>query len=800
MLKYRNHDLFAAWGCLALVLSSPALTAATAVLVSSTLENKVHAYSVSGTNWVYTGVFASGVYGDLPLTYPQGLAQDANHRIYVGEQSSAGRVLRFDTNGTFLGAIGTNGVNFAGGTPQSLIMAPDGNLLMSLAFTPTNSNCIWEYTIASGLWSRFIPNSGAGYTLYNPRGLAFGPDGQLCVADRNNDAIRKFDGATGAFMSNLVSRAQPQALYWDTVSQRFLMSRTFNGVIESVTEGGAVTSVYAQSGSDGFLDVGRIEGEIAFTRYNSDRVDLVVRTNAALPVVSGQYGFDGPGHLLVANLPPRSPVGCPAVPGTVIKYSPRTSSIYLGSPAIVILPNGDYLASHDYFGAGSTENTLGQTFLYRSTNRGTNWTLLGQINQMVSTATDTNGCFWNHFIQLNGQLYSIANKSGSGGYMVMRRSTNNGGLWTYVEPPPVSTGRPFLTAARGPGHTYVVKHDRLWLGMTRGTGLSGDFGDNYIAAMFAPTNSDLLAPTNWSASTTVQRSTSWLGGTFKGWLEGNLLEDRLGGLVIMLRADNRYSNGAGIGGKAALVRVNYTGGTNATTSFSGGNFDPAVPNDSGFVDFPGGITRFTIRFDPGSQKYWTLCNYIPRKFRTSAYNAERFRAILALASSPDLRDWTIEHFVMFDDRLYSEDPTVLASAFDGNQTDYGFQYADWVFDGNDLIATVRTGFCDDFGGSNNGHDANYYLFRRVEDFRVNAGPDTLRILSLHLTNASGAVQIHFATRPARLYRLEFSDDLVTWQDSGCSWEGNGNAANFSLTSQPATRRFYRLAESTSWLP
>jgi hypothetical protein len=69
-----------------------------------------------------------------------------------------------------------------------------------------------------------------------------------------------------------------------------------------------------------------------------------------------------------------------------------------------------------------------------------------------------------------------------------------------------------------------------------------------------------------------------------------------------------------------------------------------------------------------------------------------------------------------------------------------------------------------------------------------------------LTPASGAVQIQFATRPARLYRLEGSDDLVTWQDSGISCEGKGTSAKFSLAGQPATRRFYRLVESTSWLP
>ncbi len=48
---------------------------------------------------------------------------------------------------------------------------------------------------------------------------------------------------------------------------------------------------------------------------------------------------------------------------------------------------------------------------------------------------------------------------------------------------------------------------------------------------------------------------------------------------------------------------------------------------------------------------------------------------------------------------------------------YGFQYVDWQFDGNDIIAAVRTGFVDDAGGPHNFHDANYLLFRRIADFR-----------------------------------------------------------------------------------
>jgi hypothetical protein len=765
------------------------------VLVSATLGNQVHAYLAEGTNWQYTGVFAGGTFGGQALSAPHGLAQDTNQFIYIVEASTTGRVLRFDTNGVYLGSLGTNGVNFFGGNPQALLIGPDHSLLMSVAFGTTSSNCIWKCNLGTGEWTRWIANSGAGYSLNVPRGMAFGADGHLVVADRANNVLRKFNGSSGAFMSNVVSFSQPQALYWDAAANRFLVSRTFNGVIEAVAMDGTVTPVYTQSGTDGFLDIERIEGQVAFTRYDADGVDLVTGTGSALPVARG---LNGAGHLLAAKLGPRTPVeppGCPPMPGTVIRYSPKTSNIYLGSPAIAILPNGDYLASHDYFGSGSSQATLGQTFVYRSSNRGTNWTLVGQINQLMSGAADDDGQFWNHFIQVNDQLYAVGNESsGSGGVAVIRRATNNGALWSYVD---ASAGRLFANQVWRVGHTYAVQDERIWIGVDRTQ--TSTFGDNFIGAMFAPTNADLLIATNWSMSTTVARNTSWLGGTFVGWLEPNLLQDTNGGLVIMLRVDNRYPNGAGIGGKAALVRVTYGGGTNAITTFTGGLYDPSAPKGEGFVDFPGGITRFTVRFDPVSQRYWSLCNYIPRKFRTSAYNAERFRAVLALASSPDLRDWTVERLVMFDQRLYSSDAAVLASAFDGTQTDYGFQYVDWQFDGPDLVATVRTGFCDDLGGSNTGHDANYYLFRRVENFRQNAGPETLRITGFQAPGANGIARVTFATRPARLYRVQASDDLQIWQDVGTAYEGDGEEATIELSGQAGSRRFYRISESASWL-
>jgi hypothetical protein len=41
------------------------------------------------------------------------------------------------------------------------------------------------------------------------------------------------------------------------------------------------------------------------------------------------------------------------VPGVVIVHQPKTSRCYIGSPSLAVLPNGDYVASHEYFGPGA---------------------------------------------------------------------------------------------------------------------------------------------------------------------------------------------------------------------------------------------------------------------------------------------------------------------------------------------------------------------------------------------------------------------------------------------------------------
>src|SRR2546427_8804887 len=72
------------------------------------------------------------------------------------------------------------------------------------------------------------------------------------------------------------------------------------------------------------------------------------------------------------------------VPGVVIDHSPASSGLYIGSPSILILSNGDYLASHDLFGPKSNEHISATTKIFRSADRGKTWSHLADIQ----------GAFW----------------------------------------------------------------------------------------------------------------------------------------------------------------------------------------------------------------------------------------------------------------------------------------------------------------------------------------------------------------------------------------------------------------------
>jgi hypothetical protein len=64
--------------------------------------------------------------------------------------------------------------------------------------------------------------------------------------------------------------------------------------------------------------------------------------------------------------------------GTVIHNSIAATHRYVGSPSIVVLEDGTYVASHDYFGNGR----ISDTYVYRSTDKGMTWKSCAHIDKL----------------------------------------------------------------------------------------------------------------------------------------------------------------------------------------------------------------------------------------------------------------------------------------------------------------------------------------------------------------------------------------------------------------------------------
>jgi hypothetical protein len=355
------------------------------------------------------------------------------------------------------------------------------------------------------------------------------------------------------------------------------------------------------------------------------------------------------------------------VPGVIIDYSSAKSRQYIGSPGLAVLPDGCYVASHDFFGPGTTNS---KTRIHRSTDKGKKWEIL----------TDIEGQWWSSLFVHEKTLY-IMGVSKQHGDTVIRRSIDGGRTWTT--PTNANTGLLLGGAKYHCAPVPVVVHDnRIWRAMEDAMG-PGGWGSHFRAFMMsAPVDADLLKADNWTCTNRVGRDPNWLEGKFGGWLEGNAVVTPDGRIVDILRVECKPE-----GGKAAMIEISEDGKT--------ATFDPKT----GFIDLPGGCKKFTIRFDPRTELYWSLSNYIPEKYDTG--NPGATRNTLALISSADLRNWAVKSIIL-------QHPDTKK---------HGFQYVDWLFEDNDIIAVSRTAYDDGVGGAHNYHDANYLTFHRIKDFR-----------------------------------------------------------------------------------
>ncbi|SFP89052.1 sialidase family protein [Parafilimonas terrae] len=363
------------------------------------------------------------------------------------------------------------------------------------------------------------------------------------------------------------------------------------------------------------------------------------------------------------------------VPGVVVCHSPAPAQKYIGSPSLAILPNGNYVASHDFFGPGSSEWSQAETEIFTSKDKGRSWEKISTIK----------GAFWSSLFVHKGALYLLGPDRHHGTVMI-RKSLDGGKIWTT---PANKENGVLLTGEFHCAPMPVIEYKgRLWHPMETAHGPILEWGKRYGAMiMSAPVDADLLQFKSWSTSTVQYYDSTYLDGNFDGWLEGNFVADKSGQMWDMLRVAQK----SGFDEKAAMVALSPDG---KTLSFN---------SKTGFIPFDGGSKKFVIKYDSVSQYYWALVNDIPEKYQKQypGRNASSFRNVLTLRKSPDLIHWQDVKVILENDDMVN----------------HGFQYVDWLIEGNDLIVLSRTAFFDGKENAHNNHDANFLTFHRVENFR-----------------------------------------------------------------------------------
>ncbi|MEQ7800361.1 exo-alpha-sialidase [Pedobacter sp. ASV1-7] len=359
-------------------------------------------------------------------------------------------------------------------------------------------------------------------------------------------------------------------------------------------------------------------------------------------------------------------------PGIVITHQPASSGKYIGSPSICIRENGEYIASHDFFGPGAVERKQGVTVVYKSINKGRSWEKISTIQ----------GQFWSNLYESKGVLYLMGTDKEYGNF-ILRKSADGGYNWT--EPSDENSGLIF----EGKYHTapmpVLIHNGYLWRAVEEIDKNQKGWGKMFMSSMFSiPLNADLMKASNWRKTNSLPYDSTYLKGGFMAWLEGNALLNKQNRIVNLLRVSTQIKGVE----KAALVNVSDDG------------WSAVFDRENGFIDFPGGSKKFSVRYDQETDLYWTLSNVIAPELM-EIKETGKIRNTIALCSSTDLKSWQIHKYI-----LHHKD-----------MDHHGYQYIDWLFNKKDIVFVSRTAFDDAYGGVHRQHDANYLTFHKVKNFR-----------------------------------------------------------------------------------
>lgn len=359
-------------------------------------------------------------------------------------------------------------------------------------------------------------------------------------------------------------------------------------------------------------------------------------------------------------------------PGKVIAQVPELRGGAINNVSMAILPDGSYMASC----TGASAETRVSLFISRD--RGSQWTCLEDTNVAENGIRN----YYNLFV-FNGSLYMMGVGDGNRG-ILLSRSDDNGRTWTV--PADDKSGLIREGSFHSSAVAVVVSGGRLWRAMEQVTD-----GKKYPFVMSAPEDADLLDASSWTLTNTVQlgEGFNYQSHPISELIEGNMVATPDGKVYNVLRASSTGTSAA-----AVTLPVNDV-------------VNLSAPSGTWLITLPGGGKKFTVRYDPVSRRYWAITNPAATAgikhngIYSSGITFDLMRNRMVLLYSTDLTNW-----VQYRNIVTDPDPFF-----------HGFQYVDWQFDGDDIVAVCRMACPERRGLPERQHNANFMTFHRICKFR-----------------------------------------------------------------------------------
>jgi len=341
------------------------------------------------------------------------------------------------------------------------------------------------------------------------------------------------------------------------------------------------------------------------------------------------------------------------------------SGQYLCSPSLVRHPDGFLLASMDLFEGNKPQNL---TLIFRSDDNGETWHYVSELMP----------CFWGKMFIHKGELYMLS-VSTEYGDLLIGKSTDGGK--TFGMPTVIlrGSGRGIVAGTHKAPQDIYYTNGKLYTPIEWG---SWQIGGHAVMVLSCDENADLLVAENWTLSEPVKYNPKWEGipeGFSNGNIEGNIVRHPDGNLYNIMRYEMCYL--VPDRGLIMAYKINEE--------------DPDAPLEfSHTIKFMANATKFAIKKDEVSGKWYSIANRLTPERHQGARN------LLSLMVSDDVENWE----VVCD----------IIDARDKNPQYTGFQYVDFLFDGDDIIFLSRTGM----NRPNTYHNTNYSTFHRIKNFRT----------------------------------------------------------------------------------